>query len=87
MSDLIERLRDPSSVRSWADADKQRAEAAAELERLRADAALVRAHALEEAYWACSRSEEGGECAAILALARAEPQSPPTSPGSTGSAG
>lgn len=98
MSDLIERLRDPSSVRSWADADKQRAEAAAELERLRADAALVRAHALEEAareaeHWQkISRPDHKcGEyiAAAIRALATttAEPQSPPTSPGSTGSAG
>jgi hypothetical protein len=42
MTDLVERLRDPSSVRSWEDADRQRLEAAAEIERLRADAARYR---------------------------------------------
>ena len=33
--DLIDRLRTPGSVTSWAEADAQRVEAAAEIERLR----------------------------------------------------
>jgi hypothetical protein len=37
MTDIVERLRDPSTVRSWADADEQRDEAADEIERLRAE--------------------------------------------------
>jgi hypothetical protein len=38
MTDIVERLRDPSSVRCWSDADAQRAEVAA----LRADAERYR---------------------------------------------
>jgi uncharacterized coiled-coil DUF342 family protein len=39
MTDIVKRLRTTSSVRSWADADEQRDEAADEIERLRTDLA------------------------------------------------
>ncbi len=42
MTDLVERLRTPSSVRSWEEADRQREEAAAEIERLRAEVFVLR---------------------------------------------
>ena len=43
MTDLVERLKTTASVRSWAEADEQRDEAADEIERLRAEVAALRA--------------------------------------------
>ena len=37
MTDIVERLKTTASVRSWAEADEQREEAADEIERLRAE--------------------------------------------------
>jgi len=43
MTTLVEQLRAPSSVKSWAEADAQRAEAADAIERLEADTKEVNA--------------------------------------------
>ncbi len=51
--DLEKRLRDPSSVRSWAAADAQRIEAAAELARLRSENEALR-HDIERQVQAAS---------------------------------
>jgi hypothetical protein len=48
MTDIVERLREPSTVRSWADADAQRAEAADEIERLRAEVDELRQSAADD---------------------------------------
>ena len=42
MTDIVERLRNPSNVLRWSDGDNLLAEAADEIERLRLDAARYR---------------------------------------------
>ena len=44
MTDITDRLRDPSTVRSWAEADAQRAEAADTIEALRRRIADLELH-------------------------------------------